>query len=192
MYLYSYPSTHGISGLAAGGVWEQFEVWLKMMIEWTQRYTPRPWWSRFGDALGGGNRAYLEMHMEAMLVRTWRPWSSQLGDMHFKAMIVLPWRPWSSEFGDALRGRDWVRLDKWWESVDGRRAGSWHPIHQLVDSQPWECDNVTYLGALMESWLMSVDHVGRYAGSCSHIQGSTRNHENEGKLNNHRWMLYSV
>jgi len=30
MYLYSYPSTHGISGLAAGGAWEQFEVRLKI------------------------------------------------------------------------------------------------------------------------------------------------------------------
>ena len=35
MYLgiYIAPITHGISGLAAGGVWEQFKVPLKMMIE---------------------------------------------------------------------------------------------------------------------------------------------------------------
>ena len=33
MYLYSYPSTHGISALAAGGAWEQFEVHLKMTIQ---------------------------------------------------------------------------------------------------------------------------------------------------------------
>ena len=33
MYLYSYPSTHSISGLAAGGDSEQFKVRLKMMIE---------------------------------------------------------------------------------------------------------------------------------------------------------------
>jgi len=33
MYLFSYPSTHGISGLAAGGALEQFEVRLKMTIE---------------------------------------------------------------------------------------------------------------------------------------------------------------
>jgi hypothetical protein len=32
-YVYSYPSTHGIFGLVAGGVWEQFEVRLKMTIE---------------------------------------------------------------------------------------------------------------------------------------------------------------
>jgi len=42
-YLYCYPSTQGISGLAAGGAWEEFKVHLKMTIEWTQRYTPRPW-----------------------------------------------------------------------------------------------------------------------------------------------------
>jgi len=33
MYLYSYQSTHGISGLAAGGAGEQLEVRLKMTIE---------------------------------------------------------------------------------------------------------------------------------------------------------------
>jgi len=44
----------------------------------------------------------------------------------------------------------------------------------------------------MESWLMAVDRVGRHAGSWSYIQGSTRNHQNEGKTNNLGWMLYSV
>jgi len=49
-----------------------------------------------------------------------------------------------------------------------------------------------YLWALKESWLMAVDHVGRYAESWSYIQGSTRNHVNEGKTNNLGWMLYLV
>jgi len=44
-----YVSTHGISGLAAGGAWEQCEVRRKMMIPWTQRYTPRLWSSEFRD-----------------------------------------------------------------------------------------------------------------------------------------------
>jgi len=48
------------------------------------------------------------------------------------------------------------------------------------------------LRALMESWLMAVDHVGRHPGSWSYIQGSTRNHENEWKTNNLGCMLYSV
>jgi len=60
MYLYSYSSTHGISGLATGGEWEQFKVRLKMMIEWTHRYTARPWSSEFGDPIGGGNQTSLE------------------------------------------------------------------------------------------------------------------------------------
>jgi len=46
---------------------EQFRVCLKMMIEWTQRYTQRPSSSEFRDALGGDNRAYLEIHLEAMI-----------------------------------------------------------------------------------------------------------------------------
>jgi len=49
-----------------------------------------------------------------------------------------------------------------------------------------------YVWSLKESWLVVVDHVGRYAGSWSHIQGSTPNHENEGKTHNLGWMLNSV
>ena len=42
MNLYSYPSTHGISRLAAGGAWEHFEVRMKMTIVGTWIYTARP------------------------------------------------------------------------------------------------------------------------------------------------------
>jgi hypothetical protein len=70
MYLYSYPSTQDISGLAAGSTGDQFEVRLKKTIERTQRYTPRPWSSEFEDALAGGNRAYFEIYLEAVIERT--------------------------------------------------------------------------------------------------------------------------
>jgi len=97
MYLCIYIATHlhAISGLAAGGAWEQFELHLKMTIEWTQRYTPRQWSSEFGDALEGGNREYLEIHLEAVIEWTQR----------------CTWRPWLSEFGDALGGHDRARLE---------------------------------------------------------------------------------
>ena len=49
-----------------------------------------------------------------------------------------------------------------------------------------------YPWADMASWLMAVDHVGRYAGSWRYMQWSTRNHGNERKTNNLGWMLYSV
>jgi len=49
-----------------------------------------------------------------------------------------------------------------------------------------------YIWALMESWLVAVDLIGRYAGSWSYIQGSTRNRENEGMTDNLGCMLYSV
>jgi len=39
---------------------------------------------------------------------------------------------------------------------------------------------------------MTVDRIGRHARNWSYIQGSTRNHENEGKTNNVRCMLYSL
>jgi len=38
-----------------------------------QRCTWRPRSSKLRDALGGHNRASLEMHLEAVIVRTWRP-----------------------------------------------------------------------------------------------------------------------
>jgi len=164
MYLYSYPCTHGISGLAAGGAGEQFEVHLKMTIQWTQRYTLRVWLREFRDALGGDDRANLEAVIEqvrrctweAMSMQTWRPESSDHGgrdqvnfEMHSQAMIEwvgsCTWRPWLSQFGDALGGRDRERLNEYLEAVNGRRAGCWDPIRQLVNSQPCECDKLTLL-----------------------------------------------
>ena len=47
-----------------------------------------------------------------------------------------------SEFGDALGGLDRPRLE-YLEAVNRRRAGCWDSIHQLVNSQPWECYEVT-------------------------------------------------
>jgi len=148
MYLYSYPSTHVISRLAEGATWEEFEVCQEMTIEWTQWYTPRPWLSNFGDALGGSNRAYLEIHLEAVIERVW----------------ICTWRMGSSEHRDAVGGRDRASLEMhledviervwrytWmrWSSECGQvlGGGRWTPrpdsIHQLVYSQPWVCDKVT-------------------------------------------------
>jgi len=95
MYLYSYRSTHVISGLAARGDWEQLEVHLRMTMEWTQRYTPRPWSSEFGDAIGDRDWMNSEMHWEAVIERVWR----------------CTWRPRVSELRDAMGGRDWASLD---------------------------------------------------------------------------------
>jgi len=49
-----------------------------------------------------------------------------------------------------------------------------------------------YSWAHMESWLIVVDCVGKHARRWSYIRGSTRNHETEGKTNDHGWMRYSV
>jgi len=146
---------------------------LEAVIEGVWRYTWRPGSSEFGDALGGRDWASLEMHLEAVIERVCRG----------------TWRLWSSEFGDTLGGRNRASMNEYWEAVDGWRAGCWDSIHQLVNSQLWECDKATLL---MESWLKAVERVGRHTGSCSYIQGSTLNHENEGKTKNLGWMLYSV
>jgi len=77
--------------------------------------TCRPW----SCELQGHNRASLEMHKEAMIVQSWRPWSSESGDtlggrdwvsseMHLEAVIervwIWTWRPWSSKIGRVLGG----------------------------------------------------------------------------------------
>jgi len=61
---------------------------LEAVIEWVWRYTWRPWSREYWDALGGRDRASLE-------ICTWRPWSCQPGghnraslEMHLEAMIV--------------------------------------------------------------------------------------------------------
>jgi len=94
IYLYHFPTTHRISGLAIGCAWEEFEVHLKMMINYTQSYTwrwliwelrdtiggpnrvrierctERPMWTDFRDSLGGHNRSCLEMHLKAIIEQT--------------------------------------------------------------------------------------------------------------------------
>ena len=59
-YLYSYRSTHGISGLAAGGASELFKVCLKMRI------------SELRATLLRHDQAALEMHLEVVVERIWR------------------------------------------------------------------------------------------------------------------------
>jgi hypothetical protein len=44
----------------------------------------------------------------------------------------------------------------------------------------------------MESGLVAVNLVGRHAGHCSYIHGSTRNCQNEVKTDNFEMMEYSV
>jgi len=91
MYLYSYPSTHSISGLAADSVMRAIRgapqndngvnsgihsgavierVWrstLEAVIERVWRCTSRPRSSDFGYAIGGHDRATLDMHLEAVI-----------------------------------------------------------------------------------------------------------------------------
>jgi len=178
MSLYSYQSTtQGYTprpwssefGDALGGRDRvSLEMHLEAEVEWTQRCTLRPWSSEFRDALGGRDRVNWELHLEAVIERvwrcTWRPRSSELRaalggrdraslEMYLEAEIDRVWRctgrPWSSEFGDALvAGYDGARLKEYLEEFDleavgRRRARCWDSIHRLVNSKPWECDEVT-------------------------------------------------
>jgi len=75
---------------------------LETEIECSQRCTWRLRSSELRDALGGRDRASLEMHLEAMIVRTCRPESSESGDtlggrdrasleIHLEAVIERDW-----------------------------------------------------------------------------------------------------
>jgi len=148
----------------------RLEMQLEIENEWTQRYTGRPWSSEFGHAPGSRDRVNSEMHSERR----------------------------SSEFTDALAaGYDRGRWEEYLEVVDlevvdGRHARCWNSIHRLVNSKPWECDEVTLPLKLLWELACGSRTVGRYAGSWSYIQGSTRNRENEGTTDNLRCMLYLV
>jgi len=64
----------------------------------------------------------MKIHLEAMIVQVWR----------------CTWRPRLSEFGYTLVGWDRARL----EADNGWPAKHRDSIHQLADSQPWDCDKV--------------------------------------------------
>jgi len=129
MYLYCYPSTNTISGLAAVCriYTPRHPVHLRypcisvqppsLLEDILDRACLRCTWSRrlseLRDALGGRDWASLEMHVEAVIERVWR----------------YTWRPWLSEIGWVLGGGRWMAC--------------WDSIQQLVNSQPSECDKLT-------------------------------------------------
>jgi len=89
------------------------EIHLEAVIESVWRCTWRRWSCEFRDTVGGGEWGSLEIHLEAVIELVWR----------------YTWRLWLSEIGRVLGGG-------WW-------TVRWDWIHQLVDSQPWECDDLT-------------------------------------------------
>jgi len=97
------------------------------MFEEVWRCTGRLWSSVLIDGLGASDRASLEMHWEAVILKTQR----------------CTWRSWLSEFSAALRGQEIARWEEYLEAVDGRCTGCWDSIHQIVNSQWWECDKAT-------------------------------------------------
>jgi len=160
MNLYSYPSTHGISGLAAGGAWERFMVRLKMTIEWNQRSTWRPWLSKFGETLEGRDQVNSVMHLEAVIEWVWG----------------CTWRPWLRDFGDEFGGRDWVTQrctwrpsSSWtqrctwrlWSSKFGHAFGGHDRVTQRCTWRPWSSELQDPLGghdrARLEKYLEAVN-----------------------------------
>ena len=75
------------------------------VLKRNRRHTWRWRWNELGDALGVGDRANLEMHLEAVIVRTWRPRSSELRD--------------ALGGGQSGGGRSGRRRDESWDSIHG-------------------------------------------------------------------------
>jgi len=79
--------------------------------------------------------------------------------------------PCSSEFADALGGRDQASLEECLEEVDRRRsiggalAVETQSIKQLVNSQLWECDEVTLPLSSHRELAGAVNLVGRHSRS---------------------------
>ena len=137
------------------------EIHLEAVIEWDWRCTWRPQLSEFGYTLDQSDRVNSVMHLEAVIEwvwrRNWRPrrswtqrctWRPQLSGLgnafggRERVPLRCTWKPWSSEFGDALAGYDRVRSEEYLEAVDRRRVGCWDSIHQLINLQSWEYDEV--------------------------------------------------
>jgi len=120
--------------------------------------TTRQWSSDFGDELGGRNWVSLDKQLETEIGWTQR----------------YTLKPWSSEFGDALvAGCDRASLEQYldmvdleavnMEEVDGGHARCWDSIHRLVNSKPWECDEVTLTLKIVwkTGWWWSIDREAR-------------------------------
>ena len=142
------------------------EMQLVTEIEWTQKYTPRPWSSKFGYALGWRHWVNWERQLEAMTIE----FGDALGrqdrvnwKLYLEAEMERVWRctgwPWSSEFGDALGGRERVKwelhleavIDRVWrctlsprssefgDALGGRNRVNWELHLEDVLDRVWRC-----------------------------------------------------
>jgi len=129
--------------------------------------------SELRDALGGQDRASLEMRLEAMIVRTCMPWLSEFGyalgdwdrvnsEMHLEARIEqvwkFTWRPWSCELVsrnrasleihlEAMIERDWRST---WRCSIWREARRQLRLYSLVNMYLLECRELSTSSA--ERW----------------------------------------
>jgi hypothetical protein len=163
MYLYSYPSTHDIWGLAVGGAWEKFVVHLKMMIEWTQRFT----WSQWSNDFEGHDQVNWDALIEWVWRCTWRSWSCELDghdwvnlEMHSKVLSKqvgrCNWRPWWSKIGGELGSSQW--------EVRQVLMGLYSSVSLLATVGMWQGD-FTSNWCLLERRLVAVNVVARNAGN---------------------------
>ena len=119
-----------------------WEMHLEAEIEWTQRYTPRPWSSEFGDALGGRDWVNSEMHLEAITERVWRCTcrlvSSEIGGVlgsgRFGGRRDGSWDSgWEGETGWERETVDLRMMLYLMYAVLGVKSWSWHGEIEMDD-----------------------------------------------------------
>ena len=167
------------------------------MIERVWIYTWRPWSSELTDALWGRDRMSLMTHLGGIDC-------SNL-EAGIKQVWLYTWGLESSEPRDALWSCNWARLEMYFEAMIKR--GWWRTWQQSTAAVLSADENlfISYLThnrgsmmrwldicTIMDSWLKAVDLVGRHTRSCSYIQESSGNHENDGNTANLGCMLYLV
>jgi len=150
-------------------------TWVAMIV-WTWRL----WLGEFGDALGGHDHA----NLQAVLKQCCRQRCSE-------SRAALWFREWVSLWMQLKAVIKWERRSSWRQSIDSGLQS----VVVFISELTLNCGNVTrwlHLPTLMESWLMTVNHVGRHTRSWRYILGSTCIHQNEGRTNNLQWRPYSV
>ena len=153
------------------------EIHVDMVSVWIWRCICRPLSSEFGDALGGNDEASLEMHVEAMILRTWRPW-------------------WT-ECGHSLGGNNRLRLEQYLEvvdpeAVDGRNTGCWESIHRLVNLEQCQLDKVTVNLSSHGQQTGGGRSQARHTWSWSDVLWQTCTLDTERMSDHLRWMLFLV
>jgi len=148
-----------------------------MHLEALRVWTWRPYWSLFGDTLGGKNLANLHTVIQSLWWFTWRPWLRKFGDALggcdgvsvvkciLEAMLLQTWKTnWMSLEIHVAVFTEHNEIFTWrW--LMHCMPGSESLFMSLITCNQGNMTRWHYLGHFMECWLMAFDCVGKHAGN---------------------------